>query len=72
MVFNLIPIFPLDGEKIADYLFPPTWARALESIRPYGPMLLILLLVVSNMVGFNLIGGVTRPLTLFLTQPILG
>jgi Zn-dependent protease len=72
MVFNLIPLFPLDGEKIADYLFPPSWARALESIRPYGPMILILLLVVTNLVGFNLIGGVTGPLTLFLTQPILG
>jgi Zn-dependent protease len=23
--FNLIPLAPLDGEKIADYLFPPSW-----------------------------------------------
>lgn len=41
MLFNLIPIAPLDGEKIAEYFFPPSWSRFLEAIRPYGPMLLL-------------------------------
>jgi len=41
MLFNLIPIAPLDGEKIAEYFFPPSWSRFLEAIRPYGPMILI-------------------------------
>ena len=30
MVFNLIPLAPLDGEKIAEYFFPPSWARVLD------------------------------------------
>jgi Zn-dependent protease len=51
MIFNLIPLAPLDGEKIADYFFPPSWARVLDTIRPYGPVILILL-VVSGITSF--------------------
>ena len=43
MVFNLIPLAPLDGEKIAEYFFPPSWARVLERIRPFSPFILLLL-----------------------------
>lgn|SRR3990172_729927 len=41
MLFNLLPIAPLDGDKIADYFFPPAWGRALEVIRPFGPLILL-------------------------------
>ncbi|MDD5468920.1 MAG: site-2 protease family protein [Anaerolineales bacterium] len=40
MLFNLIPLAPLDGETIAHYFFPSAWSRALEAIRPYGPLIL--------------------------------
>jgi Zn-dependent protease len=40
MLFNLIPLAPLDGEKIAEYIFPPSWQRALDAIRPVGPIIL--------------------------------
>ncbi len=54
MLFNLIPLPPLDGEKIAEYFFPPSWARFLEIIRPYGPMILmavVFLGVVGKIIG---------------------
>jgi Zn-dependent protease len=41
MLFNLIPLAPLDGEKIAEYLFPPSWQRVLDVIRPVGPIILL-------------------------------
>jgi Zn-dependent protease len=41
MLFNLIPIAPLDGEKIASYFLPAKWSRALETIRPFGPLILL-------------------------------
>lgn len=43
MLFNLIPLAPLDGDKIADYFFPPNWSRFMDRIRPYGPMILMAL-----------------------------
>ena len=46
MLFNMIPIAPLDGEKILTYFAPPTWTRTLENIRPYGPILLVMIALV--------------------------
>lgn len=54
MLFNLIPIAPLDGEKIAEYFFPPAWVRFLDAIRPYGPLILmgiVFLGVLSFIIG---------------------
>jgi Zn-dependent protease len=47
MLFNLIPIAPLDGEKIAEYFFPPSWNRFMDNIRPYGPIILLAIVFVG-------------------------
>jgi Zn-dependent protease len=72
MLFNLIPLAPLDGDKIADYLFPPPWARAWEKIRPYGPLILIGLLFVLPLIGVDVIGTVLTPLLNFMTKLLTG
>jgi Zn-dependent protease len=41
MLFNLIPLAPLDGDKIAAYFFPASWSRTLDTIRPFGPIILL-------------------------------
>ena len=41
MLFNLLPIAPLDGEKIAIEVFPPAISRVMERISPYGSLILI-------------------------------
>jgi Zn-dependent protease len=38
-VFNLIPVPPLDGGRIAYHLLPPDWAERLAAVRPYGFMI---------------------------------
>lgn len=42
--FNLIPLFPLDGEKILGWFLPRAGKRYLESIRPQAPMILLVLI----------------------------
>jgi Zn-dependent protease len=59
--FNLIPLAPLDGEKIAGYFFPPSWAGVLDRIRPYGPLLLMLILFGLPIVGIDVIGTLLYP-----------
>ena len=71
MLFNLIPIAPLDGEKIADYFFPPQLQRIWDTIRPYGPLILMLLFV-SPMLGVNILGWIIGPPLRFLFSALVG
>jgi len=61
MLFNLIPLAPLDGEKIAEYFAPPPIARFFESIRPYGAIILVAVAVVGPFIGLNIIGWIIGP-----------
>lgn len=61
MLFNLIPIAPLDGDKIADYFFPASWSRVLDNIRPYGPVILISIVIIGPFFGLDIIGMILRP-----------
>ncbi len=67
MVFNLIPLAPLDGEKIAEYFLPPSWARGLERIAPYGPVILIVIIFVLPYLRIDVLGTIMYPVidTLF-------
>lgn len=56
MLFNLIPIFPLDGEKILTYLLPAPGQRFMDSIRPYGPLLLMAVIFLLPMMGVDVLG----------------
>jgi Zn-dependent protease len=58
--FNLIPVFPLDGEKVLTYFLPPGGQDLLAQIRPYGPILLVLLIVVSSRSGLDVLGALVR------------
>jgi len=59
--FNLIPLAPLDGDKVAGYFFPPSWSRVLDRIRPYGPIILMLVLFGLPFVGIDVIGTLLFP-----------
>jgi len=58
MLFNLIPLAPLDGEKIAAYFAPPSVARVLETISPYGPVILLVLVFIGPRFGLNFFGTI--------------
>jgi Zn-dependent protease len=54
--FNLIPIFPLDGEKVLHYFLPYNGKMTLLRLRPYGTMILLGLILLSRVGGINLFG----------------
>ncbi len=58
MLFNLIPIAPLDGEKIAEYFLPQRAADFMARMVPYGPILLMALLFLLPMLGLDVISAV--------------
>jgi Zn-dependent protease len=47
LVFNLLPIPPLDGYHLLDYFLPPSAREAVEKFGPYS-MILLMLLVFST------------------------
>lgn len=71
-LFNLIPIPPLDGDKIADFFLPDSWKRVTARVRPYGPMILILIFMVGPYLGVDLLGWIIRKPLYFLVNVLLG
>jgi len=61
MLFNLLPIPPLDGEKILMFFLPPNAARTYEAFRPYGPIVLMLIVFAGPLLGINIIGTIIGP-----------
>ena len=57
-VFNLIPLSPLDGEKVVGSLLQGEAARSYEQFQRWGPVVLLGLLFVLPLVGLNPISWV--------------
>jgi Zn-dependent protease len=72
MLFNLIPLFPLDGEKVLEFLLPPAGVRVLDSIRPYSSIILLAIFFVLPLVGINLIGNILYPALNTITRFLIG
>lgn len=59
-VFNIVPLPPLDGSKILASLLPRKYLRYYDAIEPYGPFLLIIMLV------FGLLSVFLVPISFFI------
>jgi Zn-dependent protease len=53
-VFNMLPLPPLDGGRIAVGLLPSALAQPLQELEPYGMMILIGLIFILPLLGQNL------------------
>jgi len=70
MLFNLIPIPPLDGSRVLAWLLPPNWARAMERMEYVGGTGLMLLLYLLSRLG--LFSRLISPIFGFMIQALLG
>jgi Zn-dependent protease len=59
-LFNLLPFYPLDGEKVLVGILPPRWGDYLLSFRPYSPYVLLGLLFLLPWIGLDIIGLLVR------------
>lgn len=53
-VFNMLPLPPLDGGRVAVGLLPDVLARPLSRLEPYGMLILIAILIALPMLGAQL------------------
>lgn len=76
-VFNMLPIPPLDGGRVAVGLLPRFLAYPLSRLEPYGMLILIGLLILLPMVGTQLglnldvISAILRTLTGYVIGALL-
>lgn len=76
-VFNMLPLPPLDGGRIAVGLLPNALALPLARLEPYGMLILIGILIVLPVVGrqigidLDIISDVLRVATSFMLRWIL-
>ncbi len=73
-VFNLIPIAPLDGFKVAVGLLPRELSIAFARMEQYGPAILIALIALPFLTGgrFGLLFEVMQPVIRFLAGILAG
>lgn len=72
-VFNLLPLHPLDGSRILTGLLPAEPAAAYDRLAPYGPPILLALILLPRIVpGASLFSVVLRPAYLWLFARAFG
>ena len=64
-VFNLVPLPPLDGGRIATGLLPRGPAIVLARLEPYG-MLIVMMLLMTG-----ILGGILNPVRMLLLNVLL-
>jgi len=73
IAFNMIPLPPLDGFRVARYLFPPSMDALVDTLYRFGPILLIGLLVMggTRLFLFPVVGFLLKVVDL-IASPVLG
>jgi Zn-dependent protease len=70
-VFNLIPIPPLDGGRVAVGILPQPLSRLLAQLGRFGMLLLVAVFIVLPLLGFNLFHYLVQIPVAFLERPLL-
>jgi Zn-dependent protease len=71
-LFNLIPLAPLDGEKVITFFLPDHWAEFYDRIRPYSPLILLAIVFILPMFGLDLINILIRQPLMDLATFLIG
>lgn len=71
-VFNLLPIAPLDGEKIAERFIPRSARSTWYLVQSYGPQILLVVLLILPYFRINIISWILGPIVSGLFRLFMG
>jgi Zn-dependent protease len=69
MLFNLIPIPPLDGSRVLAWLLPARWASVMDQLERFGGMGLMLAIYLLSRIG--ILSLILSPVRNLLLQALL-
>ncbi len=72
MVFNLVPLAPLDGEKVIGYFIPASFRRTWQLIQSHGSQILMICFFVLPYIGVSIFSNLISSLSISLYRIILG
>lgn len=71
-VFNCLPLYPLDGFHITLQLLPARNQESFANMQPYGPFLILGLVLLENSGKVHILSGVIVPIARWLLRVIGG
>ncbi len=71
-VFNLIPLAPLDGFKVAVGVLPGDLSRTVAGLEPWGPGLLFVMIALPFLTGVSVLGKIMFPAVDALADALVG
>lgn len=72
MVFNLVPIAPLDGEKVVGYFIPDSFRPTWDKIQAQGMKILLLCFFVLPYLNINFPGDIIGSISMTLYRILVG
>jgi Zn-dependent protease len=61
-IFNLIPLSPLDGEKVFEFFLPSQAQMFFNKIRPYAPLVLLGVFIILPYLGIYVFEIIMKPI----------
>lgn len=62
LIFNLVPLAPLDGEKVVEYFIPDSMLSAWNNVQQYGMQILLICFLILPYLNIDVFGKILSPL----------
>lgn len=62
LIFNLVPLAPLDGEKVVEYFIPDSMLPAWNNVQQYGMQILLICFLILPYLNIDVFGKILSPL----------
>ena len=72
LVFNLLPLYPLDGEKVVGYFIPDSFRTTWRKIQAHGPQILMLCFFILPYLRINFVENFVSELSYSLYRILVG
>lgn len=69
-IFNMLPLLPLDGGRVLLGFLPRQWAVPFSRLEPYGMFIILGLLIIPTLLGFNILAWLILHPVRFLVELI--